>query len=210
VRGDILIKHVLFDHGWWYNYCIHENKSSALLNNRKTLKDFLYSLFEECPHEYFLSGLRCSKLKIPVRCDIESVSNHEISLLSRYALEINSKAYKSSHLKVQMFLLEHDKKTVAIEVPVWLLPEELHKFGDYFKSNGPLTGHIDILRIEDEKIWVWDYKPNAAAERYAATQTYFYALMLSARTGIPLEKFRCGWFDSHSAFVFKPPEFRKD
>jgi len=43
-------------------------------------------------------------------------------------------------------------------------------------------------------------------EEYASTQTYFYALMLSKRTGIPLENFRCGYFDSHYAFMFKPEE----
>ncbi|MBU4503046.1 MAG: PD-(D/E)XK nuclease family protein [Nanoarchaeota archaeon] len=69
-----------------------------------------------------------------------------------------------------------------------------------------MTGHIDILRIEDEKIWVWDYKPNAHKEKYASTQTYFYALMLSKRTGIPLDDFRCGYFDQNHAFAFKPEE----
>jgi hypothetical protein len=60
------------------------------------------------------------------------------------------------------------------------------------------------LRIEDGNIWVWDYKPNAAKERYAATQVQFYSMMLSKRTGIPLEKFRCGYFDEDIAFAFRP------
>ena len=69
------------------------------------------------------------------------------------------------------------------------------------------AGHIDVLRVEDGAIWVWDYKPNASLEKYAATQVFFYALMLSKRTGIPLEKFRCGYFDSYNCYMFKPEEF---
>ena len=53
-------------------------------------------------------------------------------------------------------------------------------------------------------MWVWDYKPNAQKEKYAKCQTLFYAIMLSKRTGIPLERFRCGYFDEKTAFVFKP------
>ena len=49
-----------------------------------------------------------------------------------------------------------------------------------------------------------NFKPNAIREKYAATQVYFYALMLSKRTNKDLEDFRCGYFDNDYAFVFKP------
>ena len=67
-----------------------------------------------------------------------------------------------------------------------------------------MTGHIDILRVDDDKVWIWDYKPNAHKEKFASTQVFFYALMLSKRTSIPLENFRCGYFDSSYAYLFKP------
>ena len=75
-----------------------------------------------------------------------------------------------------------------------------------FLGNEPLTGHIDLLRVDNNKIWVWDYKPGALKEKYAATQTYFYALMLAKRTGISLDNFRCGYFDTAHALMFKPKE----
>ena len=78
------------------------------------------------------------------------------------------------------------------------------EYSKILNDNFPLTGHIDLLRIENNKVWIWDYKPNADNEKYASTQTYFYALMLSKRTGIPIENFMCGWFDTANAFVFKP------
>lgn len=100
--------------------------------------------------------------------------------------------------------MENDDKTIAIEVPIWINPEELKEITSIFKTKLPLTGHIDILRIEDDKIWIWDYKPNSVEEKYAATQVYFYALMLSKRANISLDKFRCGYFDNKYAYVFKP------
>jgi len=101
-------------------------------------------------------------------------------------------------------MLENDNKTVAIEVPLWLNNNELSLYNEIFNSKDTLTGHIDILRIEDEKVWIWDYKPNAIKEKFASTQIYFYALMLSKRTGISLDNFRCGYFDSKDTFIFSP------
>ena len=77
-------------------------------------------------------------------------------------------------------------------------------YEELFGTTEPLTGHIDLVTIEDGKIWVWDYKPNAHKEKYADTQVYFQSLMLSKRTGIPLDKFRCGYFDWDRAYMFKP------
>lgn len=107
---------------------------------------------------------------------------------------------------MQNFLLENDDKTIGIEIPIWLENDELDSYKEVLDSNEPMTGHIDVLRVNDNKIWVWDYKPNANKEKYASTQVYFYAVMLSKRTGIPMENFRCGYFDHKYAYIFKPTE----
>jgi hypothetical protein len=127
---------------------------------------------------------------------------HEVALLARMGLDSNY--YQDAHSNVQMFMLSYDEKTIAIETPIWLLPEELEQYKKLFKEEKPLTGHIDILRIENNKIWVWDFKPNAHREKYATTQTFFYALMLSKRTGIPLNEFMCGYFDDKNTYIFNP------
>src|SRR3989344_4324282 len=54
------------------------------------------------------------------------------------------------------------------------------------------SAHMKVQKFmleKDNKIWIWDYKPNAQKEIYAGTQVFFYALMLSQRTGIPLDSF---------------------
>jgi len=161
-------------------------------------------MFENCPNEYFEVGPRGSNLKFNLGLDVKEITGHEISTLTRHGLKENEARFTSNHSKVQMFMLENDDKTIAIEVPIWLEPSEIKHYNQLFNSDDSLTGHIDLLRMEGGKIWVWDYKPNAKNEKYAVTQTYFYALMLSKRTGINLENFRCGYFDSNYAYVFKP------
>lgn len=203
-----MIRHVSFDHsGGFYFYRVHNLKSERLNDGLGNLKVYLNNMFEECPHEYFCSGPRGSSLKFEVpNLNVKKVSGHEMCELTSRGLEENFFRFKTAHSKVQVFMLENDNKTLAVEVPIWLHAHELKNFNSLFNTNEPLSGHIDVLRLEGDKIWVWDYKPNCVREKFAATQVYFYALMLSKRTGISLERFRCGYFDSAYAFMFKPRE----
>jgi len=199
-----MIQHFSFKHkGGFYHFRLHNQKN--LKNGFSTLKTYLECIPGKCPDNYFNEGPRSSSLKFKLQdIDVIHLKNHEISELAKLGLEVNETKYNTNHSKVQVFMIERDNKTLAIEIPIWLKPDELNGFFDIFKTEKPLTGHIDLLRIEDNKIWVWDYKPNAIKEKYAATQVFFYALMLSKRTNIPLENFRCGYFDDKDAFLFKP------
>ncbi len=201
-----MIRSIRLDHkGGYYNYKTHELKLNNLCNGFSSLKNYLGEMFTRCPNEYFNSGPRSSKLKFKLNdLKLFQITGHEVSDLASQGLKFNQNRFKDAHPKVQVFLLENDDRTVAMEVPIWIHPEELLKHNKLFKANSPLTGHIDLLRIEDGKIWIWDYKPNSFEEKYASTQTYFYALMLSQRTGINLENFRCGYFDVDYAYFFKP------
>ena len=51
-----------------------------------------------------------------------------------------------------------------------------------------------------------DFKPGASRENVqrVGSQLYLYAQRLSFRTGIPLGRFMCGWFDENDYFEFKP------
>lgn len=189
-------------HGGYYHFRIHKRKTDKFCNsNYLGLKEFLIKMLKDCPDEFFLDGPRSSVLKMKFKSDLKQ-TNHEVEILARIGLESNY--YDNAHLNVQMFMLAYDSKTIAIETPIWLEANEFEGFEELFKSNQPLSGHIDIIRIEDNKIWIWDYKPNAHRERFADTQTYFYALMLSKRTGIPLNNFMCGYFDCKNTYIFDP------
>ncbi|MBS3095542.1 PD-(D/E)XK nuclease family protein [Candidatus Woesearchaeota archaeon] len=202
-----IIKQRILDHkGGVYVYRVHTHKLESLGNPiSHNLKKYLYSVFDSCPDEHFNNGnLRSSGLKFKVNLNTESTTGHEINTLSKYGLVVNNDRYKNNHSKVQVFMLEHDNKTIATEVPIWASKDEVSQHMPLFTNHDFITGHIDLLRIEDGKIWVWDYKPNAQREEYATTQVYFYALMLSKRTGIDLSRFMCGYFDSSFTYIFNP------
>lgn len=201
----MVIRKVSFKHGWYYYYRMHNPKTSSLCSKYPELCKFLNDVFDNCPHGYFEVEPRSSKIKFKLNnINLINVNNHELCGLTKLGLSKNESRFKGNHSKVQLFMLENDSNTIAIEVPLWLHPEELENYEALFNSKNPLTGHIDVLRIENDKIWIWDYKPSAKNEKYAATQVYFYALMLSRRTNIPLENFMCGYFDSCNCYIFQP------
>ena len=72
-------------------------------------------------------------------------------------------------------------------------------------DNG-ITGHIDILQVRNNFVYILDYKPHASKDKKAASQLYHYAVALSFRAKVPFEHIRCGWFDSQSYFEFSPKD----
>jgi len=206
-----MIKQISLDHsGGFYLYKLHNRKLKQLCKAYPGLTSYLNDVFTKCPNEYFQAGPRSSKLKFKLNGLIHQIVGHEVSDMALNGLRINNDNYKTNHSKVQLFMLENDDKTIAMEIPIWIEPDELGSIKNVVDNKLPLTGHIDILRLEEGKIWIWDYKPNAYNEKYAATQVYFYALMLSKRSGIALDNFRCGYFDSFYAYIFKPEDCKID
>ena len=204
-----MIRNLALAHvGGYYNYRVHFPKVERLCcdNGFIGLKQHLQEMFSNCPDDYFNIGPRSSRLKFNIPLDVKKIAGHEMSYMAREGLKINKERYKGNHSKIQVFMLEMDKKTIAVEVPLWMHNHEINDYKEIFQSEFPLTGHADILRVENGKIWVWDYKPMAIEEKFASTQVYFYALMLSKRSGIPLSNLRCGYFDGEYAFVFNPSE----
>ena len=202
----MVIKRIPLMHtGGIYEFRVHNDKLSILASEYEGLYNYLNHVFDNCPNSYFLNGPRSSKLKFKLNnLLIHQIIGHEINDLCKAGLNANRERYKTRHSRVQVLMLENDDKTIALEIPLWIKKEELENYSFLFDSEEPLTGHIDILRIENKKIWIWDYKPDAFNEKYAATQVFFYAIMLSKRTGILLDNFRCGYFDDKYAFMFKP------
>ena len=157
-----------------------------------------------CPHDEFLTGPRSSSLKFDPKVEMIEIPNHEVCKLAKNGLDWGMQG--TAHGNVQLWMMRNDPKTISIELPLWLNEDELSEQGFSYDTKGSLSGHIDVLRIEDGKIWVWDFKPKAEKEKYADTQTLMYTLMLSHRTKIPLEKFMCGYFDEKTSFIFKPEQ----
>ena len=103
------------------------------------------------------------------------------------------------HKVVETFMLVNDTATVACEIPVWYWEKRV---GD------GITGHIDLLQIRNDMVYILDYKPKASKEKKATGQLYHYALALSFCTQIPLNRIRCAWFDKDDYFEFAPAQLK--
>ena len=170
----------------------------------KTLQEFFASIVSgDCPNHFFREPPYSSKLYLELPIKLTRDRLNKITDLA--GASFGNTRYKSDHENLQTYFHEVDETTVATEVPVWIDSAEYDDYKEVFPDGGVLTGHIDILRCEpDGKIGIWDFKPGAFQERYAAGQIYSYAVMLSCRTGIPLSDMRCGYFDASDAFTFEP------
>lgn len=186
-------------HGWYYYYKVHqETLETVRTQGFDSLADFLLDVRrqENRPDARFERGPRSSQTDLPVSISVDEI-DHLVTDLASIGLE--SDYYKDNHMNVQMFMLAYDKQTFAMEVPVWFQNE-----GWDVPDADQMTGHIDLLRIEDDKVWIWDYKPDAHLEDTATTQTLLYALMLSDCTKIPLSNITCGYFDDLRAYTYDP------
>lgn len=204
-KSSELIKEKLFKHrGLTYNYKYHKGKLNLFYSN-KNLVNYLKNLENNFPHKFFEEDQRCSELKL------FNNSNFKIKNKYNYACKLaglSLKAVNTSeerHRVIENFMLINDSATIAIEVPVW--------FWERRVENGiGICGHIDILQSRGNKIYILDYKPDAAKENLqkVSSQLYLYALALSFRSKIPLKGFRCAWFDDKNYFEFNPTEIRSN
>ena len=196
-----------FAHKPVYRYRLHTERMDAPASNvPKGLSNFLGLLFEDCPNHLFNeSDLRVSKLHFNVEVELDHTRNHELIELA--CASEGFAPFQSRHENLEQYFLEHDEPTIAAEIPVWIEEGDLNDYREVFETREPLTGHIDLLRMEpDGRIAILDYKPHARAEKKAHEQLFLYALMLSVRTGIKMSNFVCAYFDESNYYRFEPSE----
>ncbi len=198
--GDDLVVGRMFKHsGLLYNFKFHKGKLKEF-GKFDGLKNFIFDLSRGVDGKIFDSENRCSKLKSEVSVNVNVSENIRLNRVLGGALKV-VKNNKSRHSVVEDFLLNCDRDTVAVEVPIW--------YWDKFSDRG-ICGHIDILQVKNGKIWVLDYKPNAALENVdkVVSQLYNYSLGLSFRSGVGLSDIKCGWFDENKIFSFDASKVR--
>lgn len=199
-----------------YKFRIHRAKLALLLEedikHRRfwPLRELLESLFQECPHHLFKQGLRASEIKTKFSREKLIVRNKTnfANDLARLVLEGVSDN-KKRHQAIQDFFIYNDSVTVAAEVPIYLLPEDIEHMESQLDFEIPLTidkvltGHIDLIQLRNGSVHILDYKPDAKKEE-PIEQLTLYALALSRLTGLRLYDFKCAWFDEHDYFEFFP------
>ena len=126
------------------------------------------------------------------------------------------------HSRLQRFMLINDSTTVAMEVPIFLLEDDIAALEDYYGvtivpkepvhrarpalGSKPrfITGHIDFLQVRNGSIHILDYKPDARTNKPIA-QLGAYALALTRLVpGLNLSDIRCAWFNETCFNEFAP------
>ncbi|SEH12882.1 PD-(D/E)XK nuclease superfamily protein [Sphingopyxis sp. YR583] len=210
-----LVRSVRLHHKQVYKYCVHRAKLAWILGQEeyatvRPLGIYLAHMMTDCPHSLFATDARASQGKAPFDIDavaITATHNHACRLahLVLQTVTVN----KRRHDELQRFMLHVDAATVAVEVPIYLTPEDIRHFREVAGFDVPLddsnilTGHIDIVQLRGGKIHILDYKPKAAKEK-PIVQLMVYALALSRRMNLRLFDFVCAWFDEHDYFEFYP------
>jgi transposase-like protein len=193
---DIMVTKTFEHNGLNYNFKYHKGKTDILCNHHPPLAEYLKGFENGCP-EFFENNERCSQLKIDITPK-KSGSYNLACKLAGLALKAAGNN-KERHTLIENFMLINDSSTIACEVPVWLWEKNI---------NAGVCGHIDILQIRNNKIYILDYKPNANREneKKVASQLFLYASGMSFRTKIPLTEYRCAWFDEHNYYEFNPAD----
>ena len=192
---DIVISKDFEYNGLAYNFRYHRGKLELQDEDYPSLISYVKRFESGCPSFFDSIENRCSKLKIDVAIE-KTTEENMASRLASFALKACS-TKRERHSIVENFMLLNDDSTIACEVPVWLWEKNL---------NLSIAGHIDLLQVRNDLVYVLDYKPEAAREKdeTVASQLYLYASGLSFRISVPLDKFRCAWFDDKNYYEFEP------
>lgn len=106
--------------------------------------------------------------------------------LTRYATEANYVGKgKEQHSIVQEYLINNDDHTVIYELPL---------------NDGKVSCFIDLIRVTEGFIEVWDFKPKAHQEKHACTQVYHNMRLLAQILKIPFSQIKGGYFDKDNAY----------
>jgi transposase-like protein len=232
-----LIRTFKLYHRQVYEFSSHRGKLSIMragtLDDRRSgdtrfapLADFLQRVHQDCPHELFRreDGARGSQLAPGfLSLDRLVVAAKQNTATDTAELIIPSVGSNyDRHSRLQRFMLINDSTTVAVEVPIFLLEDDIAALEDYYgvtivpkepvHSARPalghkprfITGHIDFLQARNGAIHILDYKPDARTNKPIA-QLALYAVALTRLVpGLTLADIRCAWFNETCYNEFAP------
>ena len=177
-----------------YPFTYHNLKLNIHSKQLPQLKRYINWIERSLPTKMFLSGPRASSTKVDYTLKPKQ-KNSIIPKLTKLALTTSQKS-KSAHETVEQFFLINDSTTVCTELPVFINPKEI----DSLNINTPLTGHIDLIQIKYDKLYILDYKPNLRHPEQYTSQLQLYKEAVHKRTIIPEENIIPCVFNEHSYY----------
>ena len=201
-------------HPQLYLFKVHTLKLNIANKRVPRLRPFIYEALDHLNDNLFQSKhtLRVSELarQLPTpKHRLKEISNSPACRMADLALEL-CKTKRERHAKVEEFMLINDSATIAVELPVWVTAEEAQESiwggaaqGPRPEAPGPITGHIDLVQVRNDQLYILDYKPDETEKNYTVTQLDLYATLLSIRTGISKNKINLAYFDERDYFEVK-------
>ena len=192
-HAPIVRSHLFTHRNLNYNYQVHLPKLD--LCDFEGLKEYLNNITFKINSVDFEDGLRCSQLKLARNPGLYHAVNAPVNRLAANARQLAAHN-RDRHPAIEEYFISCDGTTIAVEIPVVCKLPEI----------GVVAGHIDILQIYRGRIFIMDYKPNAAKENPSkvVTQLSLYAGGLVQQTGLDWEDIRCAYFDEEDYYSFQP------
>lgn len=193
---DLTTTHRLF-HQQIYPFTYHHLKLNIASKKLPQLRRYINWVERNLPTKMFLSGPRASQAKTEYQVKTKK-KIHPATTLTNYALTIKKKQ-QSAHESVEEFFLLNDATTVCIELPVFLNPKE----SSMFTIDAPLTGHVDLIQIKENNLYIMDYKPNLRHPEKYSDQLLAYKEAIHHRTRIPKDDIIPAAFNHHSYYEYE-------
>jgi len=86
---------------------------------------------------------------------------------------------------------------VATELPVFINPKETN-----IDVDEPITGHIDLIQIRYDNLYILDYKPNLNKPERHTSQLQLYKKAIQERTSVPEDNIYTAVFNKHSYYEY--------
>jgi hypothetical protein len=100
--------------------------------------------------------------------------------------------HKPGHEPILKYILIKNQNAIAVEIPIW-------------KSQPKITGHMDLILLEGDTIYIADYKPEGKF-LHSLPQVAFYGLLL--RKKFRSKNIRCIQFSKEECWEYDPEILR--
>jgi hypothetical protein len=199
--------------GYTFKWVKHRHTTLVQDKNAQVLYQYLTSIAKgRYPKEFFndrtvqrISQFRLNRLKRGKVAEIgkklireghikETLSIHNLTKISKhlFADHVNQQKPKPSHDDIQTRILEKDTNSLAMEIPIW---------GNPPTTPDVVTGHIDLIRIIDDTLFIVDYKPENNFMP-SVPQVAFYGFLM--QKNLNLKNIRCASFSNKKIWEFSP------
>lgn len=183
-----------------YPFSYHSLKMHFSAKQFPQLRRYISWIERSLPDKIFLKGPRASSTKIDNPLQPKKKMNLAPEL-TRLSLHTKTRS-ESTHEAVERFFLLNDSKTICTELPVFLNPEELRSSDSQIGESDrpqeidllsldidtPLTGHIDMIQVRSNKIYIMDYKRNLRHPENHTSQLFLYREALHNRLSVPRKR----------------------